>query len=74
MRYEIIEQGITAEQETTENKYKVIISVAIKDNQGLIPNFTKHLEVESDNAQTGFQVDAQRQAVVDSYLTQLNEE
>jgi hypothetical protein len=73
MRYEIIEQSVTAEIATTENKYKVTISVAIKDTECLIPNFSKYFEVESDNAQTGFEVDVQRQSVVNAYLSELNQ-
>ena len=73
MRYEILETQISAETTLEDDKYSVLISLNVKDNNGLIPNFTKWITVESHQSQTGFEVDEQRQAVIDNYLTLLNQ-
>ena len=72
MRYEIIETQISAETTLENDKYSVLISLAFKDNNDLIPNFTKWLTVESHQSQTGFEVDAQRETAINNYIAELN--
>ena len=72
MRYEILETQIGAETSLEDDKYSVVIALSIKDNNNLIPNFQKWITVESNQSQTGFEVDAQRQKAIDDYLKELN--
>jgi hypothetical protein len=72
MRYEIIETQISAETTLENDKYSVLISLAVKDNNDLIPNFTKWITVESHQSKTGYEVDLQRETAINNYIAELN--
>lgn len=61
-------------KETPTDKYFCSISLTIKDTETKAddPTFTKSFTSISDNAQTGFEVDAQRQKEIDEYIKSIN--
>jgi hypothetical protein len=58
-------------QEPTDN-YEVIITMAIHPTDGIGADFSKDITVTSSNAQTGFEVDTQREQAVQEYLQSIN--
>lgn len=73
MKYELISSSLSPEIQIDNNTYKVIISLYIHPIDGIAPNFLKELEVISNNAQTGFEVDIQRQQEIQDYLSLINQ-
>jgi len=53
--------------------YYVTINLWIKSNNELFNDFQHILRIVSFNSMTGFEVDAQRQEVIDNYLIAINE-
>lgn len=74
MKYELIKKDILAERtiEETDN-YEVTITMGIHPTDGIAPNFSKDITVISSNAQTGFQVDDQREQAVTDFMASINE-
>ena len=68
---DIIEDDIVVGQEPT-NEYEVTITMGIHPTDGVAPDFSKDIIVTSNNSQTGFEVDAQRELAVDNYLQAIN--
>lgn len=86
MKYELIKYDISAErtvmqdiivddivtgQEPTDN-YEVIITMGIHPTDGIGADFSKEITVTSNNAQTGFEVDDQREQAVADYMQSIN--
>lgn len=72
MRFEILSKIISGEMVIDSDNYSVTISVYIKDTLDLIPMFVKNIEVISHNSQTGYEVDQQRQSVIDNLMIDIN--
>lgn len=72
MAYELINTEAQFETPIDEKTYKVDILLTFKSDNELIPNFTKVLTVISDNKQTGYEVDEQRQLEINNYLSEIN--
>lgn len=68
---EIVEQTRVIGQEETDD-YEVTITLGLHTADDLIPDFSKDIIVRSNNAQTGFQVDTQREQSVQDYLQSIN--
>jgi hypothetical protein len=66
------EQGNIIGQEPT-NEYEVDITIGLKHLDNFIPPFSKTIIVKSNNAQTGFEVDTQRQQEIQDYLNLINQ-
>jgi hypothetical protein len=86
MKYEITQINISSErvifeeiigenneiQKIPTNEYEVDITIGLKHIDNFIPEFSKTISVKSNNSQTGFEVDEQRQQIVTDYMTQIN--
>ena len=59
-------------QEPTDN-YEVIITMGIHPTDGIGADFSKDITVTSSNAQTGFEVDDQREQAVTEFMASINE-
>jgi len=68
---EIVEQTREIGQEETDD-YEVTITLGLHTADDLIPDFSKDIIVRSNNAQTGFQVDEQRNLAVLEYIQEIN--
>jgi len=63
-------ETITGKEETDD--YEVTITLGIHPTDGIGADFSKDITVKSNNSQTGFEVDEQRQQIVTDYMTQIN--
>lgn len=63
------EEGTIISQEPTD-EYEVDITLGIKYENDFIPPFSKTITVRSNNSQTGFEVDIQRQSAIETFLNQ----
>lgn len=66
------EQGNIIGQEPT-NEYEVDITIGLKHLDNFIPPFSKTITVKSNNSQTGFEVDEQREQEIQNYITLINQ-
>jgi len=66
------EQGNIIGQEPT-NEYEVDITIGLKHLDNFIPPFSKTIIVKSNNTQTGFEVDIQREQEIQNYINQINQ-
>lgn len=69
---EIIDEveTVTGQEETDE--YDVTITMGIHTTDGIGADFSKDIIVRSNNSQTGFEVDTQREQSVQDYLQSIN--
>ena len=73
MKYELTEQPINiTETEIDADTYSATITIFIKHTDSVAPSFNKQIEVISNNAMTGFEVDAQRNKAVNDYVVEIN--
>lgn len=63
-------ETVTGQEETDD--YEVTITLGLHTADDLIPDFSKDIIVRSNNAQTGFQVDEQRNLAVLEYIQEIN--
>ena len=68
---DVIVDGIVVNQEPTDT-YDVTLTLQIHPTDGIAPDFSKTIDVNSHNNMTGFQVDEQRDLAVDNYLQAIN--
>jgi hypothetical protein len=74
MKYELIRFDIGKETNTDEQgNYSVNITIALHPTDGIAADFSKDITVTSNNLQTGFEVDTQRQEAVNAYVAQVNQ-
>lgn len=66
------EQGNIIGQEPT-NEYEVDITIGLKHLDNFIPPFSKTIIVKSNNTQTGFEIDEQREQAIQNFLNQINQ-
>lgn len=71
-KYEILAINYSAETTLEENKYSCKITIGLRSTDGVAPDFSKDIEVVSDNKQTGFEVDEQRQKAIDEFVESIN--
>lgn len=57
--------------EPTDN-YEVTITLGIHPTDGIGADFSKDIVVVSDNHMTGFEVDEQREQVINDYMQSIN--
>lgn len=69
---DIVEDDIVVGQEIDPAKYKVTITIGIHPTDGIGADFSKDITVTSNNLQTGFQVDTQREQAVNEYIANIN--
>ena len=70
---EIIDEveTVTGQEETDE--YDVTITMGIHPTDEIGADFSKDITVTSSNAQTGFEVDDQREQAVTEFMASINE-
>ena len=70
---EIIDEveTVTGQEETDE--YDVTITMGIHPTDGIGADFSKDITVTSSNAQTGFEVDIQREQAVSDYMQSIQD-
>ena len=68
---DIVVDGIVTGQEAT-NEYEVNITLALKPTDEIIPQFSKTINVRSNNSMTGFEVDDQREQAIADYMQSIN--
>jgi len=88
MKYTILQTDISPERIVMQNildnegniinheptdEYEVDITLGIKYENDFIPPFSKTITVRSNNSQTGFEVDEQRQQAIQDYLNLINQ-
>ncbi len=74
----VIMQDITNEQgniigQDQTNEYEVDVTLCLKHEDNFIPPFSKTITVRSNNSQTGFEVDEQREQEINNYLNLINQ-
>lgn len=69
---EIIEDVETVTGTEPTDNYEVTITMGIHPIDGIGADFSKDITVTSSNAQTGFEVDEQREQAVDDYMQSIN--
>lgn len=72
MKYEKTGLGYGVETIIDENKYSINITVGLHPTDNIAPNFSVDIIVESDNSQTGYEVDEQRNKAIEDYLNLIN--
>jgi len=72
MKYEKTGLGYGVETIIDENKYSINITIGLHPTDNIAPNFSIDIIVESDNSQTGYQVDEQRNKAIEDYLELIN--
>jgi hypothetical protein len=70
---EIIEDVETVTGTEPTDNYEVTITMGIHPIDGIGADFSKDITVTSSNAQTGFEVDEQREQAVTDFMASINE-
>ena len=88
MKYTILQTDISPERIVMQNildnegniinheptdEYEVDITLGIKYENDFIPPFSKTIIVKSNNTQTGFEIDEQREQAIQDYLNLINQ-
>jgi len=69
---EIIDGVETITGQEPTDSYEVTITLGILPTDNIAPEFSKSIIVKSNNNQTGFEVDDQRELAIDNYLQEIN--
>ncbi len=72
MKYEKTGLGYGVETIIDDNKYSINITIGLHPTDNIAPNFSIDIIVESNNSQTGYEVDTQRNDAVNEYLNLIN--
>ena len=64
--------GSSVETVIDADNYSIDITLPLITNDALALNFSETITVISNNSETGFEVDTQRQTAVDNYLIEIN--
>jgi len=72
MKYEKTALGYGVETIIDDNKYSINITIGLHPTDNIAPNFSIDIIVESDNSQTGYEVDEQRNKAIEDYLELIN--
>lgn len=72
MRFELTSTIINQEVKISDSEYSATILLYIKEVNNKIPVFIKDILVLSNNSQTGYEVDHQRQLAIDDYINSIN--
>lgn len=65
--------GYSVETIIDENTYSIDITLPLQTNDELEVQFSKTITVISENSQTGYEVDLQRQEAINNYIIQINQ-
>lgn len=72
MTYELVNKEVQFETPIDDEKYQVDILLTFKSSNELIPDFVKTITVISDNSQTGYEADEQREIEINAYISDIN--
>lgn len=64
--------GYNVEKIIDEDTYSIEISIGLESIDGVVPPFSKTIIVISDNDQTGYEVDEQREQAITDYVNSIN--
>lgn len=64
--------GYSVETTLENNEYSIDITLPLQTNDSLAIPFSLTITVTSNNQQTGFEVDTQRQQAINEYLIEIN--
>jgi len=70
---EVINEVETIIGQEPTDEYEVIITLGIHPTDEIAPDFSKSIIVKSNNNQTGFEVDEQREQAIQDYLNLINQ-
>ncbi len=70
---EIIDDVETITGQEATDDYEVTMTLGIHPTDGIGTDFSKDITVTSSNAQTGFEVDDQREQAVTEFMASINE-
>lgn len=73
MKYELIQSTISPENTLENYEYEVTITLWLHPTDNIAPNFSKEIKVISNNSQTGFEVNVQREQSIQDYIIQINQ-
>lgn len=69
---EVIDEVETVTGQEPTDDYEVTITMGIHPTDGIGADFSKDIVVTSNNSQTGFEVDEQRNLAVLEYIQEIN--
>jgi len=72
MKYELTNSVVLSETVINESEYSVDIELYIHPTDGIAPDFSKTITVVSDNKQTGYEVDVQREQEISIFVENIN--
>lgn len=72
MKYELTNSIVLSEVVIDNDNYSVDIELYIHPTDGIAPDFTKTIKVDSTNSMTGYEVDTQRTQAINSYISEIN--
>jgi hypothetical protein len=72
MKYELTKTDYSGETVINETEYSVNITLGLHPLDNFTPDFSKTITIVSNNSQTGFEVDTQRETAITSYLNTIN--
>ena len=70
---EVINEVETIIGQEPTDEYEVIITLSIHSTDEIAPDFSKSIIVKSNNNQTGFEADIQREQEIQNYINQINQ-
>ena len=70
---EVINEVETIIGQEPTDEYEVDITIGLKHLDNFIPPFSKTIIVKSNNNQTGFEIDEQREQAIQDYLNLINQ-
>ena len=70
---EVINEVETIIGQEPTDEFEVIITLGIHPTDEIAPDFSKSIIVKSNNTQTGFEVDIQREQEIQNYINQINQ-
>jgi len=70
---EIIDDVETITGQEATDDYEVTITLGIHPTDGIGADFSKDITVTSNNSQTGFEVDIQREQAVSDYMQSIQD-
>ena len=70
---EVIDKVETVTGQEPTDDYEVTITMGIHPTDGIGADFSKDIIVTSNNSQTGFQVDEQREQAVSDYMQSIQD-
>jgi len=72
MKYELISFKFSEDKNINADEYYVDTNIYIHPTDGIADDFMRQIKIVSNNSQTGTEVDNERIAAVNAYITLIN--